>query len=386
MNIAIICTLYCPNILGGAEVSTQQLAEGFVKLGHNVSVITTGDRTYSDIINGVHIYYIKNHNIYWKYPQREKKSWKKLIWHTIDIYNILYKRELINLLKCISPEIIHTNNLCGISTIVWDIAKQLNLKIVHTLRDYYLLCPRQSMSKGNISCSKQCNICKIYSIPKKKLSQKVDAVVGISQFILNKHLNNGYFKNAINKVIPNSVVIPQNYSRENRNDTIGFLGRLSKEKGVEYLINAFIKCNRSDKKLIIAGGGDSKYIADLKKIAQGNNNIIFTGPLKISDFFNRIDLLVVPSTWNEPFGRVVIEAFSYQCPVFAANIGGLPELITPEVGKCFSFENDSLTNDLIDFFDKSLIFNNDSFEKVISNYMQEKITTEYIDFYKSIIY
>ncbi|HJH72129.1 MAG TPA: glycosyltransferase family 4 protein [Bacteroidaceae bacterium] len=385
MNIAIICTLYYPYIVGGAEISTQQLAEGFVKLGHKVSVITTGDKTHTDIINGVHIYYIKNRNIYWKYPQREKQNWKKLIWHTIDIYNILYKKELTTLLKSISPDIIHTNNLCGLSTIVWNIAKQLNLKIVHTLRDYYLLCPKQSMSKGSTSCPKQCHICKIYSVPKKILSQKVDAVVGISQFILNKHLNNGYFQNAISKIIPNSIIIPHDYFRKRNNNTIGFLGRLSKEKGIEFLIQTFLKCNRSDKKLIIAGGGDPEYIAALQKIAQGHNNIIFTGPLKIYDFFNRIDLLVVPSTWDEPFGRVVIEAFSYQCPVFASNTGGLPELITPNVGRCFSFKDDSLSKLLIDFYEGKLLFHNESFDKVVSNFIQDIVTSKYINLYKSII-
>ena len=46
-----------------------------------------------------------------------------------------------------------------------------------------------------------------------------------------------------------------------------------------------------------------------------------------SKFFEMIDVLIVPSLWNEPFGRVVIESILHSKPVIASNVGGIPELL-----------------------------------------------------------
>ena len=43
--------------------------------------------------------------------------------------------------------------------------------------------------------------------------------------------------------------------------------------------------------------------------------------------FNQIGCLVVPSQWEEPFGRVVVESYGYGVPVIGSNCGGIPELI-----------------------------------------------------------
>ncbi|MDB5076021.1 MAG: hypothetical protein JWO42_2200 [Chloroflexi bacterium] len=46
-----------------------------------------------------------------------------------------------------------------------------------------------------------------------------------------------------------------------------------------------------------------------------------------TELYSAADLLVVPS-WEEPFGRVVIEAMAASCPVLATNAGGIPEIVT----------------------------------------------------------
>ena len=88
MKICIVCTLYPPYILGGAEISTALLAQGLVRSGHEVTVITTGQTDSKEIIEGVMVYRLKNKNIYWRYPQRDKPLAKKMLWHFFDIYNI----------------------------------------------------------------------------------------------------------------------------------------------------------------------------------------------------------------------------------------------------------------------------------------------------------
>lgn len=387
MKLLFVATLYSPNIIGGAEISTQLLCEALVKRGHDVSVITTTkESSYTDKINGVNVHYIQQKNIYWKYPSRDKQSINKLIFHTIDIYNFLYKNELNRIVYSFKPDIIHSQNLCGISTFVWSLAARKKIPIVHTLRDYYLMCPKQSMTKNGKSCNSQCRLCYIYSLPKQKLSSKVNAVVGISRFILNKHLDNGYFKNSvISQCIANSVKLIGAINEEKRYK-IGYIGRIAVEKGVELLIEAFIKAGNSKYILEIAGDGAKKYV-DYLKIKYSSKNIIFIGSVVADEFYKRIDLLIVPSIWNEPFGRVVIESYSHGIPVFVSNMGGLPELVKEYTGRVFSIKtSNELTSLFIRFFNGRILFDKKQIlSEVLHFYTEEAIALQYEELYNNVL-
>lgn len=386
MKIAIICTLYPPYILGGAEISISLLAKGLVQNEHEVIVITTGEESKREIVENVVVYRIKNKNIYWRFPQRDKSLLRKTIWHFIDIYNPLYSSEIKHILSDFKPDIVNTSNLCGLSTCVWKIVKDLNIPIVHTLRDYYLLCPQQTMIKGTQSCEKQCSVCYSYSVVKKLMSQKVDALVGISDFISKHHLKYGFFKNAqLVETIANSVegkVLP----KKEKTFSIGYIGRLSPEKGIEFLIEAFRKSTISRSyRLQIAGTGNNEYETFLKD-KYSSDNISFVGHKKTKEFFDTIDLLVVPSLWNEPFGRVVIEAYASNCPVFMSMNGGLKELQVDGISWCFDTQSTSTLVHLFnDFANSRMVIMDDLFSNVLSQYSQQVITGKYLHLFKEVI-
>lgn len=386
MRIAIICTLYPPYVLGGAEISISLLAKGLVAAGNEVAVITTGKHDAEEMIDGVKIFRIKNKNIYWRYPQREKSIFRKSLWHLIDIYNPLYWHRIEKILKVFNPDIINTSNLCGLSTVVWDVASRLNIPIVHTLRDYYLLCPQQTMIKGTKSCEKQCLVCKSYSVVKKQMSQKVNALVGISDFIKNKHIRLGYFKNILYEAtIPNSVEGLQHIEKSPQN-AIGYIGRLSPEKGIEFMIEAFLASNMPQKqyKLLVAGSGNEKYEKELKN-KYASNKVLFVGKQKQTDFFKKIDLLVVPSLWDEPFGRVVIEAYASHCPVMMSENGGLKELQFDGISWCFGTDtHNQLTKILNSFSNNELVIQTDLFDDVVNKYSEQSVVTQYLTLFKKI--
>lgn len=386
MKIVIICTLYPPYILGGAEISISLLAKGLVAQGNEVAVITTGNSYKEEVLDGVHVYRIKNRNIYWRYPQREKSILRKSLWHLIDIYNPFYEADIKKILCSFQPDVINTSNLCGLSTMVWDIAHKLNIPIVHTLRDYYLLCPQQTMIKGTQSCEKQCLICRSYSAVKKKMSQKVDALVGISDFIREKHIRFGYFRNAkIVKTIPNSIDFLQVNSKE-ATYCIGYIGRLSPEKGIEFMIDAFMESKLSKQyKILIAGTGNKNYVDSLKT-KYALPQVVFVGKQKQIDFFRQIDLLVVPSLWDEPFGRVVIEAYASHCPVFMSDNGGLKELQVDGISWCFNTDN---CKNLVSLFDSyttnSITVEYTKFDQEIQKYTESRVTESYIGILKKLL-
>lgn len=384
MRILIFNELYSPLQKGGAEVSTQLLAESLCGLGHEVHVCTSSNRNYDEIINGIYVHRRIQHNLYWSYEKDNMPKRKKLCWHLKETYNIDNKLMISRLLDEVKPDILHTNVFTGFSVIIWQIAKKKQVPIVHTLRDYYLMCVRCTLFNHGSRCIKQCLLCKLTSVLKKKMSRNVDAIVGISRYILQKHLQEGYFKNAIEQaVIPNSVFSISSDKNIKREKVIGYLGRIHSSKGIELLIESFQKLGLTNYKLEIAGDGNNEYV-NLLKMKYESENIKFIGRTDAVFFLSRIALLVVPSLWDEPFGRVIIEAHACGCPVFVSNRGGMPELINDTNGKVFKLERkDSLFKLLGQFVKGQLHFKfiHSSLEK----YSTDIIAAEYLKLFYSLL-
>ncbi|OPX44819.1 capsular glucan synthase [Ruminiclostridium hungatei] len=135
----------------------------------------------------------------------------------------------------------------------------------------------------------------------------------------------GYYKDKYNietAYIPNGVerpdilraqLIKEKYGLDT-DSYILFLARLVPEKGVHYLIDAFNKI-RTDKKLVIAGGSShsSGYELDIKKSAEENRNIIFTGFVRdqeLAELYSNAYFYVLPSD-IEGLPISLLEAMSY---------------------------------------------------------------------------
>ena len=151
-----------------------------------------------------------------------------------------------------------------------------------------------------------------------------------TKFLLEKKFR--LSKNKI-KVLYNgvntSVKLKKKLTKTKEKDSyfyIGFIGRLDTPKGVHVLVEAMHKLANNNIKLIVAGDGPLRK--ELEKQSENLNNIRFVG--RINDpykFFDKVSLIVVPSI-REPFGNVCIEAGLCRTPVLAANIDGIPEIIT----------------------------------------------------------
>ncbi len=380
MNILIFNTLYYPNFVGGAEKSVQNLAEGLLKLDNKVTVVSTTDKLdYSDTINGVFVHYINNKNIYWGFNNSKQGLITKPLWHLIDSYNVFIKSKILEIIKEVNPDIIHTNNISGFSVILWDVINSTKIKVVHTLRDYHLLCIKTTMFSNGKNCRKQCLSCKIYSIPKKQLSNNVDVIVGISKFILDKHVKLGYFKNASKKmVIGNDVgeIKPVAKELNSNNIIFGFIGQLTEAKGIELLISVFSELHyKPNWKLIVAGKGVPDYIDNLKS-NYNTKNIDFIGIVNSDTFYKTIDVLVVPSLWNEPFGRVVIEGLKHKKYVIGSRRGGIIDLL-PEKA-LFEPSKEELSNIINDIIVNGV-------DNQIEEYTDIKVTDKYIEIFNNIL-
>jgi len=332
-------------MVGGAERSVQLLAEGLQNYGHEVVVVSTSSIPGIQIstVNSVKVYYVGLKNLYWPFDTDQNNLLLKVGWHIINSYNSLMAAEFRKILRSEQPDLVHTNNLVGFSTAIWPIVKSFGLPLIHTTRDFSLLCPRQMFRKGS-NCASQCGLCKPFSLFAREHSRHVDAVVGISNYILEEHLRNGFFTHTEKRtVIYNACGTPTSCRTTTPNTTdsplrVGFLGRLAPHKGIELILQAATLHSQLFE-LYIGGKGDKKYEEHLRT-TYNSPNIHFMGFVTPDDILRCVDVTVVPSLWNEPFGRVVIESYARGIPVIVSNRGGLPEIVQPgKTGFIFDPEN-----------------------------------------------
>lgn len=126
--------------------------------------------------------------------------------------------------------------------------------------------------------------------------------------------------------VEKNKIIDRKYNLEGKKVVI-FAGKLTKPKGVEYLIKAAPKIKAE---IFILGEGDEKNkLMDLTKDLK-LKNVHLLGYFgkefvnEMREFYSRADVVVVPSIWDEPLGLVVLEAMAASTPVVASNKGGIP--------------------------------------------------------------
>lgn len=335
MKILILNSLYPtpfhPKIVGGAEKSVRHLAEALVREGHVVEVIRAIAPCAAptrEELNGVVIHGAPSRNLYWPFDGRTRPAWKRVLWHLIDDWGVTPSivRERLDAFR---PDVVHTNTLAGLTTGVWRLARARGVRVVHTLRDYYLLCPRAKAYKDGRNCERVCRDCAVLTQHRRAATSLPNAVVGNSFATLNLHLNQGLFsgvpvRTAIGSLPEASKPLPPRDRSEDPRTVFGFIGRITEEKGVELLAEAYGRLPAGAAHLVIAGETDPEVQARLTKAA-GGRDIRFLGFVPPEVFYRAVDIVVAPSLWHEPLPRSVIDAISYGRPVIGSNRGGTPE-------------------------------------------------------------
>lgn len=390
MKILIINTLYYPDVAGGAEKSIHLLAEEFSKNGHTVVIITTSKKEKTCIINGVKVYYLHALNIYWFNVSKKHHKLFRFFWHLIDSCNYFAFKKIDNIVLKEKPDLMYTSNLLGVSVIAWKVARKNVLPIVHSIRDYYLLCWRSSKFKDNTNCAGQCFGCKILSFVKKKESRHVKYVVGVSKHVLEAH-KHGYFPVAQKLCIYDPIEKPfidGNKRCKNKGVIFGFVGFLSKAKGIEFILEQF-RSNFIEHDLYVYGVAKDQAYNEYLKSSFACHNIMFRGFQEPRDLYREFDVLLVPSIWNEPFGRIVIEAYSYGIPVIASKRGGISEIVEnlktgilydPDCASSFVEAVEKIIDDPILLTEMSKYS-----KKYVEKFYIDNIAKDYLDYFSSII-
>lgn len=320
---------------GGAEMTLHHLTQGLVRRGMEPVFATIGGLSglHRSEREGVRIWRAGLRNLYRPDLKARPHALSRALWHALDSYNAPMQPALRHVLEAERPDVVSVHNLPGWSAAAWKTISDAGIPAVQVLHDSYAICPKATMYKGDGNCARQCTACRLLRLPHRRLSRHVSAVVGVSRFILDRHLEQGYFRDVpIQRVIHNArdgaelgldAAVPREPGAPLR---FGFIGRLDPTKGATVLLDAFAAADLPDAELWIAGDGKADFIGPLKRRHAGAR-VRFLGRVAPRDFYPKVDVVVVPSLWHEPLGMVVAEALAFGKPVIGSRRGGIPEML-----------------------------------------------------------
>lgn len=358
MNILIIssCELPIPAIKGGAvETLISLLVAENENSENNINVISLYDffaekesinykkakffyQKKSKFIDNIDNIYEKIYQFITKKEHRIKKRY-------------LWKYVLINRIK----KIIKKNEF---DTIIFEnagfllkILKDNEIKSRYKNNIYYHL---HNDVPSNIS-SKDIKLCKFVLVSnylKKGLKEKYD--IDPVQYNISI-LKNGFCTEIFcqNLSCEENIRIRKELNIDLNQKIILFTGRTNKEKGIEELIEAFLKMNDEKFTLLIVGannfGQKSKYFFEekLKKSIANSDKIKFTGFVRYDEiwkYYKIAYIVVLPSVWQEPAGLTMLETIESGIPLITTDVGGIKEYINNTSSIILKVDQDLINN------------------------------------------
>jgi glycosyltransferase involved in cell wall biosynthesis len=384
-------------VVGGAERSVELLAEEQSSLGHQVGVACIERQAEpATLRNDVTVYRMAHSNLFWleDWPQHSQlaRNYQKLK----QQWNTAIERQFLDIIKEFKPDVINTHSMVDVSTLVWRAARKSGIPVVHTLRDYDLICGNAAMFRRGARCDKWHIGCRVVNISKLFTSKSVSGLAGVGTEIIQTHVDHGFFQHldpSFRRPIWNAAVV-RGSNAETRSAikrsgpmTFGYLGRINVEKGVSTMIEAFRNIEASEYRVLVAG----EAVAGLEEFSRAAEGlpIEFIGWAEPKTLFEAIDVLIVPSFWAEPLPRTILESYAMGVPVVGARSGGIPELIGYD-NSDWLFEPGN-SNDLTErlrwviSLGRENLPEADSFRHVLAETTPARVAEKYINFYADVL-
>lgn len=354
-SVLFISEYFPPIVHGGGEINISLLAKALVKKGISVTVLTGrfSGQMREETVEGVRIL-----------RQLRTGRWPWSVLSNI-IRSVFFERSVVTsvqkILKTTSFSVIH---LIGASLGAAEKLKTTtSIPLVATVESYISLCP-----KGDFLCGDNVDLsrwsfghfvhCLLSSAEIGKMKNrfylkynplfwfftyhrflhleqnlKLVHIASISSFVRG-FLKKQYQIDSV--VVPNFVdVSPLPVAKmrmgAKEKPIVAYLGSLAEHKGPCVLLEA---CEGLDCRVVLYGNGPLKkelldFITDHHLDAQVFDSVPYS---QVSVVYARAAIVVFPSLWPEPFGRIAIEAFSSGVPVVASRIGGIRETVPSEAG------------------------------------------------------
>lgn len=324
---------------GGADKYCLTLITELKTLGHDTIPFSMSDER--NISSPWSKYFSQNIDYHQAGSSLQKAS--RLIW------NREAAAKFAKLLDDTKPDLIHCHNIYHqLSPSILVEAKKRKIPVVMTLHDYKLICPNYLLFSHGQICERcvgrspwHCLSHNCYnSYTRSALASleswlhnkvwhvyrnNIDLLIAPSQFLKSKMISGGW---AADKIMVLANPAPQLNFNSSAGQNLLYFGRLSKEKGVDILIQAL---KNTTEQLDIVGTGPSELkLKELVTKLELTNRVTFHGHKQDEELHNFIALakvVILPSIWYENMSLVLLESLSQGKLIIASDLGGNPELI-----------------------------------------------------------
>ncbi|MDD5543504.1 MAG: glycosyltransferase family 4 protein [Acidobacteriia bacterium] len=388
MKILYVSHLFLPKSSRGTEIYTFNAASEMKRRGHEVHVLTcesfkTGGR--NEVRAEEDLYCdLKVHRMFLNARLMDKPA-------RSEYFNPHVEKHLMEYFQKVRPDVIHAIHFAYLTTAVVTAAQKLDIPVIFTATDFWMLCPNSQLLRWNSSlCDGPTNIADCFRcythlakrgrkyrgvmklLPDSVLTRlaaiarsgehkawhwqvlqgaaerarwnlgilnSLDYFIAPSLFLERMFVQNG-LTNPHRMHLPfglDSGLLNAKSEKSSSADVrFGFIGTISKHKGLHLLIEALRGIPRSAAAILRVYGSwetDPLYGDEIARLAEGDPRIRFEGTFpheEIQEVFRNIDVLVVPSVWYENTPLVIYTALALRTPVICSNLGGMAEVVSHE--------------------------------------------------------
>ncbi|MFC1656802.1 glycosyltransferase family 4 protein [Patescibacteria group bacterium] len=326
----VLMLLQFPLYGNGSGTYSRKLAKYLSKMGHEVAIACPDHRKFEEfktheIKTPIKAVFVSNPEFKGasRYIDLNSKDFSK-------IYNF-YLHRVVEIVNEFQPDVIHVNHCFFLTWIASYIKYLYGIAYVVTAHGTGIM--QCSLDRRYLGLTRQALSNAEYLIPVSKHSKKwmlknfrgnlrrktriITGAIDLESLYSTKEFNN--------------AKLLKKYNLDPERKRIVFVGRLTEEKGLPYLIRAAKHLKNVD--FLILGDGDQKKNLEALSKEKGTKNVKFLGyfgkeNLKdLHNFYYACDIFVLPSVVDEALPIVILEAMSYGIPVVASNKGGIPMIV-----------------------------------------------------------
>jgi glycosyltransferase involved in cell wall biosynthesis len=346
MRVLAVSNFFPPHDVGGAELSAFNTCLGLLERGIEVSALM------------VHARLRRRANLHHRVrgvSVRERTFMSLPLGSYSQVFDPRVYWAVVSEIRRVQPDLVHVHNISGATLAPFVACRRLGVPVVLTLHDHWLLCPNNTLYRGNgVSCDPAqdpdgCDQCFRHydfwaDIPRRRqvFSQLVESVgcfVSPSQGTVDRHVAAGYDRRRF-RVIPYGIH-PEAYQslsdpalrgyvcQSAYTPTLLYAGALVEMKGVRTIVEAVPLFSRYVRtQFLVAGRGDAISVSSLRSLDPRVVKLLGRVPFQeMRHLYVSADLAVVPSICYDNSPMVIYESLLSGTPVLGADIGGIPELV-----------------------------------------------------------
>lgn len=392
MKVLLTTHVFLPDHGAGTEILTLSVAKELQRLGHEVEICTgflsrTGQRP-SRQSDSYEYAGIKVNRFFHDAAPLDGQLNAVEAEYNNPVFAAWFRQYLARF----KPDLMHFFHLWLLSASAIDVCHELNIPMVMTPTDFWLICPNNQLrlpdnspcagpDRNSVNCIKHAvssaqppYVSRIFNLLPNRV---VAAMIGLldrgafsgawfSPMVRDLHRRAGFLRQRMNmldrvivpsrlmeRMLVNNGLRPEKVvfspfgissiapgERPSHDATgklrVGFIGGLSEHKGAHVLISAVRSLPpHVPLELKIYGRSTDfpKYFEKLQMLAEEDPRIHFCGTFPndtIGEIFAGLDVLVVPSIWHENTPLVIYSAQASGCPVIASDLEGMAEVVEHE--------------------------------------------------------